>query len=50
MAFIRARQIMDNIVVVEELIFNLQKKGVTCNIIKVNFTKAFNLVDCEFLL
>lgn len=41
---------MDNVVIVEELIFYLQKRGIIDNIVKVDFAKAFNMVSWEFLL
>ena len=41
---------MDNVVVVKELIFSLQKRGIVGNIVKVDITKAFDTIDWEFLM
>lgn len=42
--------ILDNIFVVEELIFSLRKRWLLGHIIKVDFAKAFDTVDWEFLI
>ena len=49
-AFIKGRSILDNVVAAEELIFSLQKQGIVGNIMKVDFAKAFNTIDWEFLM
>ena len=49
-AFIKDRYVMDNVVTVEKLIFSLQKQGISSNIIKIDFAKAFDIVDWEFLM
>ena len=41
---------MDNIVAAEELIFSLQKRRLPGNMLKVDFSKAFDIVDWDFLL
>ena len=48
--FITGRCILDNVVVAEETIFSLQKRKMPGNIIKVDFAKAFNMVDSDFFL
>lgn len=40
---------MENVVVVEEIISNLQKRNINDNVVKVDFIKAFNFVDWDFL-
>ncbi|XP_039136185.1 uncharacterized protein LOC120273588 [Dioscorea cayenensis subsp. rotundata] len=49
-AFIKGRSILDNVVVAEEIIFGLQKRELPGNIVKVDFAKAFDMVDWDFLL
>lgn len=41
---------MDNVIAAEETIFNLQKHNIPGNAVKVNFAKAFDMVDWDFLL
>ena len=41
---------MDNIATAEELIFSLQKRRFPGNVLKVDFSKAFGMVDWDFLL
>lgn len=41
---------MDNVFAVEEIIFNLQRHSINDNVVKVNFAKAFDMVDLDFLL
>lgn len=48
--FIKERCILDNIVAAEELIFSLRKRNLTRDILKVNFSKVFDMVDWDFLL
>ncbi|XP_039146809.1 uncharacterized protein LOC120284053 [Dioscorea cayenensis subsp. rotundata] len=49
-AFIKGRSIMDNVVAAEEIIFSLQKRRLDGNIAKVDFARAFDMVDWDFLL
>ncbi|XP_039116779.1 uncharacterized protein LOC120252722, partial [Dioscorea cayenensis subsp. rotundata] len=49
-AFITGRCILDNIVAAEETISSLQKRRTMGNIIKVDFAKAFDMVNWDFLL
>lgn len=49
-AFLKGRCILDNIATAEELIFSLHKRKLPGHILKVDFTKAFDSVDWEFLL
>lgn len=48
-AIIKGRCIADNIITIEELIFNIQKCNLTGHVFKVNLTKAFDMVDSNFL-
>ncbi|XP_039122027.1 uncharacterized protein LOC120258643 [Dioscorea cayenensis subsp. rotundata] len=48
--FIAGRCILDNIVAAEETISSLQKRRIMGNIIKVDFAKAFDMVNWDFLL
>lgn len=48
-AFMKGRCILDNIVTVEELIFNIHKRRLPDYILKVDFVQAFDLVDWDFL-
>lgn len=41
---------MDNIIVAQEMIFNLQKRKVLGYALKVDFAKAFDSLDWDFLL
>lgn len=43
--FIKGRNILDNVVVVQEVIFHIQKHRSTGNIIKFDFSKAFDMLD-----
>lgn len=47
--FVKGRYIMENVVIVEEIISNLQKRNINDNVVKVDFIKAFNFVDWDFL-
>lgn len=47
--FIKGRCIIDNIVTAEELMFSLHKRQLLGHILKVDFSKAFDLVDWDFL-
>lgn len=49
-AFIKERCIIDNIVTAQELIFYIQKHHLDGLILKVDFSKAFDMVDLGFLL
>ncbi|XP_039140399.1 uncharacterized protein LOC120277606 [Dioscorea cayenensis subsp. rotundata] len=49
-AFLRGRCILDNVAIAEELIFSLKKRRIPGYILKEDFSKAFDLVDWEFLL
>lgn len=49
-AFIKGRCILDNIATAEELIFSLHKRRLSGHIIKVDFAKAFDMVNWDFLL
>lgn len=40
---------LDNIVTAEELIFSIHKRRFLGHILKVNFSKVFDLVDWDFL-
>lgn len=44
-AFIKGQYILNNIAIAEELIFSLQKRILPWHIIKVDFAKAFDMVD-----
>lgn len=44
-AFLKGRCILDNIATAEELIFSLHKRKIPGHILKVDFAKAFYLVD-----
>lgn len=41
---------MDNIATMEKLLFSLQKWRLPGHILKLDFTKAFDSVDWDFLL
>lgn len=43
--FLKDRCILDNIAIAEELIFSLHKRRLPGHILKVDFLKAFDLVD-----
>lgn len=49
-AFIKGRCIADNIIASQEVIFNLQKMKLLDHVFKVDFAKAFNSLDWNFLL
>lgn len=49
-AFLKGSYILDNIATAKELIFSLQKRGIPGHILKVDFVKAFDIVDWDFLL
>lgn len=48
--FIKGRCILDNIATAEELIFSIHKRRLPGHILKVDFAKAFDTVDWDFLL
>lgn len=48
-AFVKGRCILDNIATTEELIFSLHKRRLPGYILKVDFAKAFDVVDWDFL-
>ncbi|XP_039134138.1 uncharacterized protein LOC120271516 [Dioscorea cayenensis subsp. rotundata] len=47
--FIKGRCFLDNILAAKELIFSLQKRKILGHIVKVDFAKAFHMVDWYFL-
>lgn len=50
-AFLKGHCILDNVAIVEKLIFSMKKKRrIPGYILKVDFAKPFDLVDWEFLL
>lgn len=49
-AFLKERCILDNIATAEEQIFSLHKRKLPGYILKVDFAKAFDSVDWDFLL
>lgn len=49
-AFLKGRCILDNIATAEELIFGMHRSNLEGHILKVDFAKAFDTVDWEFLL
>lgn len=48
-AFQKGRCILDNVATVEELIFSVHKRRLHVHNLKVDFSKAFDLVDWDFL-
>lgn len=44
-AFLKRRCILDNIATAEELLFSIHKRRLSGHILKVDFAKAFDLVD-----
>ncbi|XP_039123641.1 uncharacterized protein LOC120260266 [Dioscorea cayenensis subsp. rotundata] len=48
-AFLKGRCILDNIATAEELLFSIHKRRVSGHILKVDFSKAFDTVDWDFL-
>ncbi|XP_039125244.1 uncharacterized protein LOC120261424 [Dioscorea cayenensis subsp. rotundata] len=48
-AFLKGRCILDNIATAEELIFSLHKRNLPGHILKVDFAKAFDVVDWDFI-
>lgn len=48
-AFIKGRNIANNVTAAEELIFNIQSWKINSHIFKVDFQKSFNIVDWDFL-
>ncbi|XP_039141337.1 uncharacterized protein LOC120278673 [Dioscorea cayenensis subsp. rotundata] len=48
--FIKGRCIADNIIAAQEVIFNLQKRKILGYALKVDFAKAFDSLDWNFLL
>lgn len=49
-AFMKGRCILDNITTAKELIFSIHKCRLPGHILKVNFAKAFDMVDWNFLV
>lgn len=49
-AFLKGRCILDNVAIAVELIFSMKKRRMPGYILKVDFAKAFDLEDWEFLL
>ncbi|XP_039130342.1 uncharacterized protein LOC120266746 [Dioscorea cayenensis subsp. rotundata] len=49
-AFLKGRCILDNIAMTEEAIFSIHKRRLMGHILKVDFAKAFDSVDWDFLL
>ncbi|XP_039145636.1 uncharacterized protein LOC120282866 [Dioscorea cayenensis subsp. rotundata] len=49
-AFLKGRCILDNIATAEELLFSIHKRKMDDHVLKVDFAKAFDSVDWEFLL
>lgn len=45
----KGRCILDNIATAEELIISIHKRRTPGHILKVDFAKAFDIVDWEFL-
>ncbi|XP_039129007.1 uncharacterized protein LOC120265183 [Dioscorea cayenensis subsp. rotundata] len=50
LAFLKGRCILDNVATAEELTFSMKRRRLPGYILKVDFAKAFDLVDWEFLL
>lgn len=48
--FVKGRCILDNIATAEELLFSIHKRRLHGHILKVDFAKAFDLVDWDFLV
>ncbi|WJX43736.1 hypothetical protein P8452_30798 [Trifolium repens] len=48
-AFLKGRQLVDGVVVVNEVIDSAKKNSKQCLILKVDFEKAYDSVDCGFL-
>lgn len=48
--FVIGWYIMDDDVTEEEIIFNLERCNINGNVVKVNFAKAFDMVEWDFLL
>lgn len=49
-AFLQGQCILDNIATAEELIFSIHKRRLSRHFLKVDFAKAFDMVDWEFLM
>ncbi|XP_039134175.1 uncharacterized protein LOC120271557 [Dioscorea cayenensis subsp. rotundata] len=49
-AFLKGRCILDNFAIAEEAIFSMHKRRLNEHILKVDFSKAFDSVDWDFLL
>lgn len=49
-AFLKRRCILDNIARAEELLFSIHKRRLDGHVLKVDFAKAFNSVDWDFLV
>lgn len=47
-AFLKGRCILDNIATAEELLFSMHKRRLPGHLLKVDFAKAFDLVDWDF--
>lgn len=50
LVFMKGRCILDNIATAKELIFSIYKCRLPGYILKVDFAKAFDMVDCDFLI
>ncbi|XP_039118945.1 uncharacterized protein LOC120255125, partial [Dioscorea cayenensis subsp. rotundata] len=48
-AFLQGRCILDNIATAEELLFSIQKRNLNGHVLKVDFAKAFDSVDWDFM-
>jgi hypothetical protein len=48
-AFLKGRQLVEGVVVVNEVIDYAKKSGKECMILKVDFEKAYDSVDWKFL-
>lgn len=49
LAFLKGRCILDNIAMPEELLFSIHKRRLDVHALKVDFAKAFDSVDWDFL-
>ena len=49
-AFIKERNISDGVAVVQEYINHCCKNNITCALLKLDFVKAFDSVDWDFLI
>lgn len=49
LAFLKGRCILDNIAIADELIFSIHKRRLLGYILKIDFAKAFDLVNWDFM-